>query len=85
MVSELHGWTGVAEELSKLARSGEWAQMPARITDEMLDTFAISGKWGDLPHLIKDSRGEFFDRVNLYIPFVPGEDDSGWHAASAAF
>lgn len=85
VVSELHGWTGVAEELSNLARNGEWAAMSARITDEMLDTFAISGKWGDLPRLIKESRGEFFDRVNLYISFVPGEDDSGWRAAIAGF
>lgn len=85
VVSELHGWTTEAEALSIMARNGEWKEMPARVTDEMLDAFAIAGKWSELPGIIAERWQGLCDRVNYYVPFVPGEDDDGWRASVAAF
>ncbi len=40
-VMDLHGWAGTAETLSAHAARGEWAEMPACITDEMLHEFCL--------------------------------------------
>ena len=40
-VMDLHGWSSVAETLSKHAAKGEWAEMPMLITDEMLSEFCL--------------------------------------------
>ncbi len=86
VVLELHGWEGVARELSQLARDGRWADMPRLLNDEMLDTLAISGRWADLPRLARARYTDgLLDRLNFYLPFVPGEEDEGWRQAVAGF
>src|SRR5689334_13623985 len=40
-VMQLHGWQEAAEKLSSLAARGQWTEMPALVTDEMLATFAV--------------------------------------------
>ena len=87
IVLDMHGWAGLGERLSQLARRGDWAEMPTLMSDEIMDTFAITGKWGELPQLVQ-ARYEaenLIDRINYYIPFVPGEDDEGWRAAIDGF
>ena len=86
-VLDLHGWVGVGEQLSQLARRGDWEEMPRLLSDEMLDTFAITGKWHELPQLVKTryEADNLIDRINYYIPFVPGEDDAGWQATIEGF
>ena len=34
-------WEAAAENLSSLVRQGKWGDLPAQISDEMLDAFAI--------------------------------------------
>lgn len=85
-IVDLHGWTAAAEQLSRMARRGEWQAMGDLIDDAMLDAFAVTGRWADLPRLVKDRyAGRLLDRVMFYLPYVPGEDDAGWQAATAAF
>ncbi len=85
-IVDLHGWTAAAEQLSKLARRGEWQGMGDLITDAMLDAFAVTGSWAQLPTLVKARyAGRLLDRVAYYLPFVPGEEDEGWHATLAGF
>jgi probable F420-dependent oxidoreductase len=84
-VLELHGWEEVGPKLSRLALRGRWQEMPALVTDEMLDAFAVSGKWAELPGLIKDRYGDLLDRVNFYLPFVPGEEDENWREVVRGF
>ncbi len=73
-----HGWETTGEELSALAARGQWAEMPALVTDEMLNAFAVTAPMADLaPHLQARYAG-VLDRLALYRPFVPGEDDAGW-------
>jgi alkanesulfonate monooxygenase SsuD/methylene tetrahydromethanopterin reductase-like flavin-dependent oxidoreductase (luciferase family) len=40
-VFELHGWGRLTDELSHLSRSGRWEEMPALVSDEMLETIAV--------------------------------------------
>ena len=77
-VLELHGWEEVGAKLSRLALRGEWEEMPAQVTDEMLEAFAVSGRWSELPGLVKARYGDLLDRVIFYLPFVPGQEDEHW-------
>jgi probable F420-dependent oxidoreductase len=79
-VMEHHGWGAVGAQLSALAARGEWGDMPALVTDQMLDTFSIAGPLKDLAAPLKTRYAGLLDRVALYRPFVPGEDDAGWTA-----
>lgn len=86
VVVALHGWEETAQHLSKLARAGNWGEMPSVLTDEMLEAFAISGKWRELPGIVKSRYGDtLLDRISFYLPFIPGEEDDGWRAAVAGF
>jgi probable F420-dependent oxidoreductase len=86
VVMELHGWSDIAEQLSRLASQGQWAEMPHLITDEMMAEFVVSGTWAELPAKIKAKyAGGLLDRVSYYFPFVPGENEAGWQATLAGF
>lgn len=71
-VLEVHGWEDVGRELHELSVKDRWDEMPALVTDEMVDAFSVTGEWGELRTRIED-RYERVDRVWLYTPFR-GED-----------
>ncbi len=77
-VLDLHGWGEIGERLGKMAVRKQWVDMPALISDEMLDMFAITGTWEDIGPSIQARYGDLLQRVTLYIPFRPGENDAGW-------
>ena len=77
-VMTLHGWQDVAKQLSEMAARGKWDKMPALVSDEMLDTFAVVADADDLPCSLFERYAGLVDRLNLYIPFVPGERDIFW-------
>jgi probable F420-dependent oxidoreductase len=79
-VMALHGWESTAEKLSGLAARGLWGEMPGCITDEMLSAFAVTATPGDLPSLMQQRYAGLADRLSLYLPYIPGERDSFWHA-----
>ena len=86
IVVELHGWQETAWKLSKMARRGEWEQMPHTISDEILAEFAVSGSWADLPGKIKARyAGGLLDRLSYYVPFNPGENDAAWRTTIEKF
>jgi probable F420-dependent oxidoreductase len=80
-----HGWTEVGEHLSALAARGQWADMPALISDEMLEVFALSAPLGELAAPLQERYAGLLDRLALYRPFVPGENDAGWQALAQGF
>jgi probable F420-dependent oxidoreductase len=83
-IVDLHGWGAEAEQLSQMARRGEWSVMGNVITDPMLEAFAISGRWAELPAKIQARyAGRLLDRVALYLPYTPGHDDAGWRAVAS--
>ena len=76
-----HGWESTAERLSALAARGEWAAMPALVSDEMLDTFAVGGPLGSLAGALRERYEGLLGRVALYRGFKEGED--GWEKLAA--
>ena len=77
-VMEHHGWTEVADELSNLASKKRWMEMPALITDELLETIAVIAERDTLPHALQERYGHIADHLALYLPFIPGERDDFW-------
>ena len=85
VVVEMHGWEETAVQLSQMARRGDWSDMPAIISDEILAEFAVRGSWADLPALVRAKYDGLLDRVSYYLPFVPGEADEQWRATVQGF
>ncbi len=85
-VMELHGWGEVAERLSEHARRGQWAEMFALVTDEMLEVFATQADGPEeLAAALKERYAGLADRLTLYTPFTPGERDAFWSTMTGAF
>jgi probable F420-dependent oxidoreductase len=83
-VMALHGWETVAADLSALAARGRWEEMPALITDEILETFAVPGDPQTLPGALNQRYEGRVDRLALYLPFIPGQRDDFWKALLVA-
>lgn len=71
---ELYGWEGLAGELQKLIRADRWAELPAVITDEMLDTLVPAAPYDELPQLLLQRFGTLADAVVLSPPDDPAHD-----------
>lgn len=85
VVSDLHGWGDISARLSRLARRGQWDEMPGLINDDIMESCTISGRWAELPDRITSRYGSMIDRIAYYLPFVPGEKDDGWRQTIAGF
>ena len=79
-----HGWERAGEQLSRLAATKRWAEMPALITDEMLGTFAVEAPPHELGQAVRERYNGLLDRVAFYTPFVPGENEALWRGAIKA-
>jgi probable F420-dependent oxidoreductase len=77
-VFQLHGWDQLAEQLSQMARRGEWMEMSAEISDEILQTFAVVAAPGDLGQAMAERYKGLAARVIPYTPYMPGANDSFW-------
>jgi len=77
-VMKTHGWEDVAERLSGMAAHGGWVDMPALISDEMLETFAVLADAADLPAALRERYQGIADHLTLYSPFIPGQRDDFW-------
>jgi probable F420-dependent oxidoreductase len=77
-VMESHGWGEFADELQAMARGGKWSEMAELIDDEMLAAFAVVCAPEDLATSLKDRYSGLADRLSIYTPFIPGEQDEFW-------
>ena len=75
-----HGWTEIGEELSRRAARGEWNEMPALVTDEMLEHFAIWGPPDEAAARLREEYGGLADRLSTYDAFIPGQRLDVWRA-----
>lgn len=80
-VLDLHGWGALSESLGRLAIRQRWGEMPALITDEMIEIFAVQGTWDEIGQRIGERYAGLLDRVTLYLPFIPGRQDEQWRRA----
>lgn len=69
---EHHGWAAEAEALANHARHGRWDEMPAVVTDPMVDAFAVVSDPGDLRAALDRRADGLLDRVAPYPPFGTG-------------
>jgi probable F420-dependent oxidoreductase len=84
-VLALHGWEETGRELSHLAARGRWAEMPELVTDEMLAEMCVLADPDALAAKIRERYAGILDRVTLYAPFAPGQDDARWRALVEGF
>lgn len=80
-VLECHGWERVGEQLSRLAATKRWAEMPALISDEMLATFALEAPPDRVGQAVRKRYAGLLDRVTFYMPFVPDQHEALWKMA----
>ncbi len=64
-VLDHHGWGEIGEELYQLSTQGRWDDMPALVSDEMLDALTISGTLDELPAKVHERYGGAVTTVNL--------------------
>ncbi|MBI2975875.1 MAG: TIGR03617 family F420-dependent LLM class oxidoreductase [Chloroflexi bacterium] len=83
-VMALHGWEAQAGQLSALAAKGQWGEMPAVLTDDMLAEFLVEGSWADIGGKLRARYDGLLDRVALYLPFSLHEDGARWAAVAGA-
>lgn len=67
-VLSLHGWDDLGEKLHRLSVTGGWAQMPALVSDDVLDHFVAQGTYAELPTAIEGRFGGLTDTVELMMP-----------------
>jgi probable F420-dependent oxidoreductase len=84
-VLRLHGWDSTGEALSRLAARGRWEDMPALISDEMLDAFAVTATEAELGAALHVRYQGKTQRITPYLPFIPAERDSFWASLIGAF
>lgn len=76
-VLEHHGWGDLGDELTRLSKSGGWAEMAAVIDDEVLAEFAIVSTPEEFPAAFAARYGGLVDRLQLGIPEGLDDDTVG--------
>ena len=84
-VMDLHGWSETHMELGRMAARKQWDDMPALVSDEMVETFAVIGTWDEAPRLLQSKYDGLLDRVTPYLPFDPRADLERWRSLAEAF
>jgi probable F420-dependent oxidoreductase len=74
-ILDVHGWGEVNQRLGRLAARQKWDEMPALVSDEMLNAVAIVAPREELAARIKERYDGLLDRVALYLPFAADEAD----------
>jgi probable F420-dependent oxidoreductase len=77
-VFQLHGWDQLAEDLSNMARRGEWMEMATKINDDVLETFAVVAAPKDLGEALVARYAGLAQRVIPYTPYQPDMNDPFW-------
>ncbi len=83
-VLDVHGWGAIGQQLGALAARGKWDEMPALVTDEMLEQVAILAPLDEVPARIRARYEGLLDRITFYAPFSP-EEAPRWRAVANAF
>ncbi|MBK7812845.1 MAG: TIGR03617 family F420-dependent LLM class oxidoreductase [Rhodocyclaceae bacterium] len=71
---ELFGWKDVGERLLQMTREGRWKEMPAMLSDTVLDEFLVSGCFEELPEKLASRFDGLVQRITLTVPPNPEHD-----------
>lgn len=70
-VLDADGYGDLCDELHRMSRTGQWAEMASRVPDDLLDAVTVSGRWEELPSLLWTRYGGVLDRLAPYgVPDV---------------
>jgi probable F420-dependent oxidoreductase len=83
-VLDVHGWGDINQKLGRLAARQKWDEMPALVSDELLNAVAILAPLEEIPARVRARYAGVLDRVSLYLPFLLDEADK-WRAWVRAF
>jgi probable F420-dependent oxidoreductase len=71
---ELFGWQEKGQQLLDMTRQGNWADMPAIITDEMLAEFVPRGTYAQIAQVFRARYGGLTRRITFPMPQDPADD-----------
>lgn len=74
-VLTFHGWEDVGMELHRLSLAGKWAEMPALISDEMLEQWAVVALYDDFADRLRERAQGVFATVLIDLPAAARSDD----------
>jgi probable F420-dependent oxidoreductase len=63
-----HGWEDIGQQLHTLSVAGKWAEMPALISDEMLEEWAVISTYDRLAEAVRAKADGLFGSVVLLLP-----------------
>lgn len=66
-VLDHHGWDGLGMKLHGLSVANKWAEMPALITDDMLEEWAVISTYDKLADAIRAKSAGVFNTVTLVL------------------
>lgn len=78
-VLELHGWSGLGDELNRLSRTddaGRWDIMGGLVDDDVLDAFAVVATPDRVADILMERYGAVMDRMQFYAPYP--HDSTMW-------
>lgn len=82
---EHHGFDALGKELSDLMRRGEFAAMPAKVPDALLEEVSVAADFDRLGGVLRRRYEGLLDRVSLYFPVPEGAPEARWREFVAAF
>ena len=71
---ELFGWQDKGQQLLDMTRTGNWAEMPNIITDEVLEKIVPRGSYGSIADVYKQRYSELTTRITFPMPEDPADD-----------
>ena len=80
---ELFGWKDRGERLLALSREGKWGEMPALVTDEMLDAFVPTAPYGQIAEVLRQRYAGLCDWITFPMPADPAQDATCREAIAA--
>jgi probable F420-dependent oxidoreductase len=64
-VLDLHGWSAVGDELTRMSKAGQWEQMSELIDDDMLNAFAVIAPLDEVHDRVQSWCSGVIDRVSF--------------------
>jgi probable F420-dependent oxidoreductase len=74
-VLEMHGLGDLGRELNAMSKAGKWAEMPSRISDDVVHLFAAVGTHKEIAKRIEERFGGISDAINMRADSSAAGDD----------
>jgi probable F420-dependent oxidoreductase len=71
---DAHGWGDLQPELHALTKAGRWDDLPAVLTDEVVDALVVRGEPGEIAARLRTRYAGTVDRVGLSMPYVASDE-----------